>query len=274
MEQSAPAAGSRTTGPYLPAAEVQAVLVGILREVVAICRADGIQHSLVGGGCIGLVRHGGGFVPWDDDLDIAVWASDMPRFVAAMAALPAHFAVRPKSDGTNPAYMVMDVRTRTVGSGFDDAGIFIDILPMMVWRSVRWKSLDRTLDRLQCLGPNDGSSAAWNAVKRVLVGARVPGLAAWLSERCFYPLFRRQDRAGRRAGRGIVTGAHRRTWGGMYDYGTIFPLQETRFCGVPLSAPRDLHGYLSRRYGPDYMQPPPEELRWKHFSGALRVTAE
>ncbi|MGV8840111.1 MAG: LicD family protein [Bauldia sp.] len=270
MQQSVPATGAQTTSRYLPAPEIQAVLVGILREVVAICRANGIQHCLVGGGCLGLARHGG-FVPWDDDLDIAIWASEMPRFVAAMAALPAHFSVRVKSDRTNPSYMVMDMRTRAEGSGFDGAGIFIDIMPMMVWRSARWKALDRTLDRVRRLGWNEGSSPARNAVKRVLAIAQVPAVAAWLAERYVYPLFRRQDLAGRRAGRGVVTGAYRQTWGGTYDYGTVFPLQEVRFCGVALLAPRDLHGYLSRRYGPDYMQPPPEELRRKHFAGAVRV---
>ncbi|MCC6735220.1 MAG: LicD family protein [Bauldia sp.] len=251
--------------------EIQAVLIGILREVVAICDAGGIPYCLVGGGCLGLVRHDGGFVPWDDDLDLAVWASDMPRFVAAMAALPAHLAMRVKSDQTNPSYMVMDMRTRTVDSGFEGAGVFIDIMPMMLWRSARWKAFDRTLDRVRRLGWNAGSPPARNAVKRALRLARVPGAAAWLAERCFYPLFRRQDRAGRRSGRGVVTAAYRQIWPGLYDYRTVFPVQTARFCGVAVSAPRDLHRYLSRRYGPDYMQPPPEEARWRHFSGALRI---
>jgi len=259
----------------MPATEIQAVLLGILREVDAICRASSIPYCLIGGGCLGIARHAGGFVPWDDDLDIAVWASDMPRFVKAMETLPAHLALRVKSEGANPPYHVMDMRTRTLDSGWaGDVGVFIDVLPMMLWRSPAWKRLDRTLERLRRIGLNEGSPAYSNAVKRVLLLARVPRLAAWLCERHFYPLVQRQDLAGRRAGRGVVTAAYRRSWIGSYDHDTLLPLQETGFCGVPVFVPRDLHGFLRRRYGPDYMQPPPEEDRWKHFSGAFRVSPE
>lgn len=268
-----PASEPPTTSARLSAPEIHAVLAGILREIDAICRARGIAYCLIGGGCLGIARHDGGFVPWDDDLDIAVWAADMPRFVAAMAALPAHIAVRLKSDVTNSSYLVMDTRTRTHGSGYAvDVGIFIDVLPMMLWRSPAWKRLDRILDRIRRLAWNAGSPRASNVIKRVLILARVPDLAAWLCERRFYPLFRKQDAEGRWAGRGIITAAYRRSWIGSYDHDTVLPLREAAFCGMPVFVPRDLHAFLRRRYGPDYMQLPPEELRWKHFAEAVRVT--
>jgi lipopolysaccharide cholinephosphotransferase len=261
------------TGEPMPATEIQAVLVGILREVDRICRASGIPYCLIGGGCLGIARHGGGFVPWDDDLDLAVWASDMPRFVEAMATLPAHLAVRVKSDGANPAYHVMDVRTRTVGSGYaGDVGVFIDVLPMMLWRSPAWKRLDRALERVRRLGVHEGSPPLSNAIKRLLVLAHVPRLAAGLCERLFYPLVRRQDAAGRRAGRGVITAAYGRSWIGCYDHDTVLPLQEAAFCGQQVFVPRDVHGFLRQRYGPGYMQPPPEADRGRHFSGAFRVS--
>lgn len=35
----------------------------------------------------------------------------------------------------------------------------------------------------------------------------------------------------------------------------VFPLGALKFRGVPVSAPGDIHGTLSYRYGPDYMIP-------------------
>ncbi|MCW5716220.1 MAG: LicD family protein [Bauldia sp.] len=256
--------------------EIHAVLVGILREVVGICTANGIEYCLIGGGCLGLARHDGGFVPWDDDLDIAIWAADMPRFVDAMSALPAHFEVHAKSDGANPLRMVMDKRTRTVDAdgGSKDAGVFVDVVPMMLWRSAAWKEMDIALERLRGLGWNRGSWPAMNAIKRLLVLACVPEVAAWLGERHFYRRFLRHDAECRKAGRGVVTAAYRRSWVGRYPYHTVFPLQTAVFCGVAVRVPRDLDDFLRRRYGSDYMQIPPEDARWAHFSGARRIAPE
>lgn len=250
-------------------------MVDVLREVVRACRAAGIEYCLIGGGCLGLVRHGGGFVPWDDDLDLAVFAADMPRFRSAMSALPPHLSVRPKSDAVHPSLMVMDTRTRTAGHGFEaETGVFIDVVPMMVWRSARWKRLDLALDRLRRIGWNAGSAPAMNRLKRVLAALRVPALAAWLGDGHFRRLAERHDREGRRAGRGVVTAAYRRVWVGAYDYATVFPLREAEFCGVAVAVPNDLHGFLRGRYGDGYMEIPPPGARWSHFASAVKVSAE
>ena len=63
--------------------DIQARLLEILQAVITLCEAEKITYFLIGGGCLGIARHDHGFVPWDDDLDIAVWADDMPRFLAA-----------------------------------------------------------------------------------------------------------------------------------------------------------------------------------------------
>ena len=70
-------------------ADIHATLLEILQAVLALCEAEKIAYFLIGGGCLGIARHDHGFVPWNDDLNIAVWAGDMPRFLAAAQQLPA-----------------------------------------------------------------------------------------------------------------------------------------------------------------------------------------
>ena len=54
-----------------------------LRMFDAICKANGIPYFLDSGTLLGAVRHQD-FIPWDDDLDVAVFACDFPRLKTAL----------------------------------------------------------------------------------------------------------------------------------------------------------------------------------------------
>lgn len=60
--------------------EVQQGSLSILKEIDAICQNEGIRYWLMYGTLIGAVRHNG-FIPWDDDLDIAMPRPDYERFL-------------------------------------------------------------------------------------------------------------------------------------------------------------------------------------------------
>ena len=58
--------------------EVQADL---LRRLAEVCRAHNLRYFAVFGTLLGAVRHGG-FIPWDDDVDIAMPRKDYDRLLA------------------------------------------------------------------------------------------------------------------------------------------------------------------------------------------------
>lgn len=59
---------------------LQEVILSIVKDIDELCREHKIQYYLLGGSCIGAIRHKG-FIPWDDDLDIIMTRDNYKRFL-------------------------------------------------------------------------------------------------------------------------------------------------------------------------------------------------
>lgn len=60
--------------------EIQKFELQMLKDVAKVCEKYNITYFLVAGNLLGAVRHGG-FIPWDDDVDIDMPLKDYKRFL-------------------------------------------------------------------------------------------------------------------------------------------------------------------------------------------------
>ncbi len=59
--------------------EIQMTILDIFKEFKRICEENNLRYYAIGGTCIGAIRHRG-FIPWDDDLDVAMPFEDYQKF--------------------------------------------------------------------------------------------------------------------------------------------------------------------------------------------------
>lgn len=59
---------------------LQKIILMIAKDVDKLCRDNDIEYYLLGGSCIGAIRHNG-FIPWDDDLDIMMTRDNYNKFI-------------------------------------------------------------------------------------------------------------------------------------------------------------------------------------------------
>ena len=66
---------------YLTLREIQLAELEMLKAFDVFCRKHGLVYSIMGGTLLGAVRHGG-FIPWDDDIDLWIPRPDYERFIS------------------------------------------------------------------------------------------------------------------------------------------------------------------------------------------------
>ena len=63
--------------------KLQEIEIGVLERFKKLCEENDITYYIIGGTLIGAMRHGG-FIPWDDDIDIAMPRKDYCKLIDVM----------------------------------------------------------------------------------------------------------------------------------------------------------------------------------------------
>ena len=113
--------------------ELKRIQLDLLQKTADFCEQNGLRYFLCGGTLIGAVRHKG-YIPWDDDIDIAMPRPDYDRFINTFNKQENYYQVVSRENNHAYSYAFAKVYdNRTIlqelhykGSTF---GVYIDILP-------------------------------------------------------------------------------------------------------------------------------------------------
>lgn len=256
---------SKYNGEGTPLRNAQLRMVEILKEVDGIFRRNNIDYWIDAGTLLGAVRHGG-FIPWDDDVDISLRREDYDRAREALQKeLPKSMVFVDWTTDKN--YFDACGRVKSRNSHVDlpiyrfqkEQGIWVDIFPMETLATYKEKLWgEKIFGKVFRHAHNEGL-----AVKKSRLAYWLTRFLALLLYPMGYMIISFFRYRGRKHANVITYGFALCTVYPKHQPEWIFPTQDIEFENLVVRAPHDYKSYLTEFYG-NYMQIPPKEKRVVH----------
>ena len=120
------------TNEYEHLNAIQKIGLSILKEIIAICKRHDLTYYVYGGTLLGAIRHQG-FIPWDDDVDIAMSRKDFEKLKQYQNEFPQYMfldTIQQKWHQWTAAHVVDTRYKLEEGKGMKKAtmSVWVDIL--------------------------------------------------------------------------------------------------------------------------------------------------
>lgn len=248
--------------------KLQLVELEMLRELDRICRENNINYIIDAGTLLGAVRHGG-FIPWDDDIDVRMLRKDYDKFCSiCQKKLDKKYFLQ--THETDPEYRWGYARILKNGTVFirkdheeikSRTGIFIDIFPNdnlpedyignKICTCISWicrKMLYSELGKIH-------AKNFWNRLGFYILDIFPK---AWAHKGREY-LIKKYKECKTAKVRILGWGSVEETIG--YQKEWLENTCDIKFEDLIVKAPTKMHEFLVHSFGENYMTPPPEKER-------------
>ena len=250
------------------------VEIEILDEIDRICRKNNINYCLAGGTLLGAVRHGG-FIPWDDDLDVAMPRDDYEKFIdVCKSELSDDFYLH--SIETDKTYWNAFIKIRKKHTIFEeinisglrcDTGIYVDIFPLddaTAVDSVQKRIVTQLIKEISALYlfkigffKKHYCKPSRKVIYRIL--SIIPTVKLHKIQTKLMKRFKSNS-----SKYFINYGSNYNPIKQTMPKEIYMPFKEISFEGKMYFAPNDTDYFLKRIYGENYMELPPAEKRITH----------
>ncbi|WP_297676948.1 LicD family protein [uncultured Bacteroides sp.] len=228
-------------------------MLEMLQFIDTVCKKHGIRYWLCSGTLLGAVRHGG-FIPWDDDVDIEMLREDYVKFANALEEeKSSDYILQTHHTDFNylaPYGKLRDLHSHIKEDNYNDLyyqynGIYIDIFILDPSSSLIVSKISNYLQYFMLFHMN---RYLHNKIVRKIYFSINYGLL----DNFLFPLLRGVLRIRAR-------GQLRHTLGSCFNKpryeDDIFPLSQMNFEGFAFPVPNNFDNYLSKIYG-NYMSLP------------------
>ena len=248
--------------------EIKEVELGVMDYIHNICKEKGINYSLAYGSLLGAVRHKG-FIPWDDDLDIALKRDEYDKLYQAILEdnNSIYKVVSWENDSRYPYpfYRVYDSRTVYENNYIQndiELGICVDVFPFDDYKDVNKEitKLDmyRRLSVYTLYGIRNKEAGIKNIIRYLmLVVFRLTRVKTW-------------NKKLNDCSRVSVNSEYidylmeSKKYSTKLDAKALDEVVEYKFEDRVYNIPKDYDHILTTIYGSDYMEIPPLEKRIQH----------
>ncbi len=258
--------------------QVQRIQLEMLEEVDRICKKCNIQYNIIAGTLLGAVRHGG-YIPWDDDADVAMLRSEYERFRKACKSELDHSRFYFQDHRNTKGYRWGYGKIRRKDTLFlrehqehmpYEQGIFIDVFPLDAVPDNYWL---RSLKNFECfcvrkiLWAPVGAIADKNMMKRLLY-KQLQKIPSEMVYGHYHQMIRKASKKKTRMVRILMFPTPNNEYGyyrNWYENSMNIIFEGKVFQGI-----KDYDSYLSFKFG-NYMELPPVEKRKVHPVSAIKL---
>lgn len=250
---------------------IKEICVGILDEIDRVCKEAGLQYYLYAGTLLGAVRHGG-FIPWDDDIDIVMFRKDYDAFVDACDKYLNKDEYELQTiisdpEASNP-WMKLHAKNTAFISGLRRAGAFeginIDIFPVdnapddKAELEKRAKYFDRMNFIYQWRFQEHKKNATW----KMKIYQKAISLIPPINEKKFKLKYDKEiQKYNDVETENVVYFSNRKYIKKVISRHCFDSVVMMNFDGKEYPAPSGWKDVLVGLYGPNYMELPPEDQR-------------
>ena len=261
--------------------KIQLIQLEMLQEVDRICKKCNIRYNIIAGTLLGAVRHGG-YIPWDDDADVAMLRKEYEKFRKAckteLDITRFYFQDHRNTKGYRWGYGKLRRKNTLFLREYQEhmpyeQGVFIDIFPL---DAVPDNYLLRSFKNFECFCVRKifwskvGKVAEKNFWKRQVykVLDKIPEKDIF---KYYHRMIRQANKKKTRMVRILMFPTPNDEWG--YYRNWYENSIDTEFEGVIFQGIKDYDSYLSFKFG-NYMELPPMEKRKVHPVSDLKIEIE
>lgn len=270
--------------------KLQTCLYNMAVDLDERCRKHGIKLFLVGGSLLGAVRHGG-FIPWDDDMDLGASREDYEKLKEIFdEEFSDRYELRCPNSPYPNGYRFMQIykketvlKTAGGSNPFQPECVKMDIFPYdyvpnnSLIRKIKGTYINALMLISTCVMDRkygDYKSLIKNAPRgklylriRVIIGT----LFSFLKPQKWFDILDKAVRSKKETNFVTLAFGRKHYLGETCPKEVFLPLSEIKFNEHNFYSPADSTAYLKNLYGADFMTPPEESKRESHFIVELKI---